>query len=91
MDHTLSEADLRTLRRLRDDFEGQGGWATCRTNPPSEHLQSLVERGYCRLSSARTGPLGLYTGEVMASLTEAARMALPGIEASIAARVATTS
>lgn len=39
-------------------------------------LKSLVDRGYCKFDRARIGPLGLYTGETMVSLTEAGREAL---------------
>lgn len=51
----------------------QSGPRICRTNPPSERVQSLVARGYVRLSKALCGPLAAETGEVIASLTEAGR------------------
>lgn len=82
-EHSLTEGDLTALRRLRDGFAAGNGWAICKTNPPSERLQSLVERGYCRLSPGRSGPLGLFTGEMMIKLTEAGKLALPVIEAAL--------
>jgi hypothetical protein len=73
---TITERELAFLRRLRDEFASQGGWALCRTNPPGSSIQGLVDRGYCKLSAARSGPLGLATGEVMVGLSEAGRTAL---------------
>ncbi len=39
-------------------------------------VKGLIERGYCKTSKARSGPLGIYTGELMMSLTEAGRLVL---------------
>lgn len=39
-------------------------------------FQSLSERGYVTLGRGRCGPLGIYTGETVATLTEAGREAL---------------
>jgi hypothetical protein len=72
----LTSNQLAFLRRLRDEFAPEGEWALCATNPPSAAVQSLVDRCYCRLSPARSGPLGLLTGEVMVGLSEAGRAAL---------------
>lgn len=83
IEHSLTEDDLTALRRLRDGFAAGNGWAICKTNPPSNRLQSLVERGYCRLSPGRSGPIGVFTGEMMIKLTEAGKLALPVIEATL--------
>jgi len=72
----LSEREANFLMRLRDDYAAHGGWAICKTNPPNPAIQGLVNRGYCRLSPARCGPLGVRTGEVMVGLTEAGTMAI---------------
>lgn len=69
MQLTLNQ--LAFMRRLRDDYPSQGGWALCTSNPPSPAIQRLVDGGYCRLSAARVGPLGLFTGDVMVGLSEA--------------------
>lgn len=74
----LSDSERAFLKRLRDDFKSHDGWAVCSTNPPSAAIQALVDRGYCKLAKALCGPLGVPTGEVMVSLTEAGRHALAG-------------
>jgi len=73
----LSSNDIGFLNRLRNEY--QGGWALCQTNPPSQAIQRLVDRGYCRLSDARCGPLGTPTGEVMVRLSEAGLAALSNV------------
>jgi hypothetical protein len=44
--------------------------------PVGDRLKSLVDRGYCKFSPARLGPLGIYNGETMISLTEAGKQLL---------------
>lgn len=70
----LSPSERAFMTRLQDQY--RGGWALCRTNPPNAAIQSLADRGYCRLSAARCGPLGVTTGEVLVGLTEAGKAAL---------------
>ncbi len=36
-------------------------------------VQNLIDRGYCKTSKERLGPLGVYTGDVFITLTEAGR------------------
>lgn len=72
----LSDSERAFLKRLRDDFKTNDGWAICSTNPPSAAIQGLVDRGYCKLAQALCGPLAVPTGEVMVSLTEAGRQVL---------------
>ncbi|KAF1003941.1 MAG: hypothetical protein GAK28_04404 [Luteibacter sp.] len=74
----LSDSERAFLKRLRDEFTTNDGWAICSTNPPSAAIQGLVDRGYCKLAQALCGPLAVPTGEVMVSLTEAGRLALLG-------------
>jgi hypothetical protein len=80
---TIQERDF--LTRLRDKFAASGSFALCKSNPPSPKLQGLVDRGYCKLSPVRSGPLGVLTGEVMIGLTEAGRGALDQQPAAVAA------
>lgn len=74
----LSDSERAFLKRLRDEFTTNDGWAICSTNPPSAAIQGLVDRGYCKLAQALCGPLAVPTGEVMVSLTEAGRQVLLG-------------
>lgn len=66
MIENMSDAERTFLVML-----GDKGSRICRDNPPSLGIQSLEKRGYVRLSKARNGPLGVYTGEVMVALSEA--------------------
>lgn len=75
----LTEAEQNFLRSLRDDFIAQDGLARLIKNPPVPCMQSLVDRGYCRLSKARCGPLGLFTGEVMIGLTDAGKATIDAV------------
>lgn len=73
---TLSPNEMRFLAEL-DSRKDKS--ATCRSNPPDAAIQSLVDRGYCRLDRTLCGPLGVATGEVNVTLTEAGASALsPG-------------
>lgn len=71
----LTPNEEKFLLTLRDEY-GPGNRAVCKTNPPAAKLQSFVDRGYCTLSRARSGPLGVYTGEVIIDLSEAGRAAI---------------
>ena len=70
-ERNLSANALKFMRHL-----DMVGWVECRTNPPGPAIQGLVDGGYCRLSPARAGPLGLTTGAVMVALTDAGRSVL---------------
>ena len=72
----LTDEEKKFLIMLRDNFLEQDGWGECATNPPKKGLMSLVDRGYCKLSPARSGPLRLLTGSVMIALTEAGKFAV---------------
>lgn len=39
-------------------------------------FESLADRGYVKLGRGRCGPLGIYTGETVATVTEAGRIAI---------------
>ena len=62
----LAGSEVRFLKELL-----LTGPRICKTNPPPSGIQSLVDRGYCGLSKARAGPLGVYTGEIFVYITEA--------------------
>ena len=51
------------------------------TREGEKHMEDLIGRGYVRVSAARCGPLGLFTGDKMAALTEAGRRVLAGASA----------
>lgn len=80
----LTPNQINFMTKLRDGYVDTGGWALCTSNPPSPAIQRLVDGGYCKLSKARSGPLGLDTGEVMVGLTDAGRTALAAETASTA-------
>lgn len=42
----------------------------------TERVQSLIDRGYVRVSKERLGPLGVYTGEYVITVTEAGKQVL---------------
>lgn len=65
----LSDMDRRILAPLTE------GPQTL-TPKGEQAIQDLVQRGYVSLSRARCGPLGIYTGESVATLTEAGRLAM---------------
>jgi hypothetical protein len=67
----LDELDMNICRKLEAGPAVAGESEKAKTR-----LQSLVDRGYCKFARARSGPLRLYTGETMVSLTEAGREAL---------------
>jgi hypothetical protein len=77
----ITDAERAGLVNFRDTHAGNGGWAVCTTNPPHPRIASLVDRGYCRTSPARCGPLGLLTGELMVALTVEALALLGGNDA----------
>lgn len=69
----LTELDLRRLAPLTE------GPQTL-THEGRSLLQGLVQRGYVRVSPALSGPLGVPTGEDMATLTEAGQAILTVLE-----------
>ncbi len=67
----LDQLDAEICQRL------EGGPAKPRqSEKATARLASLVARGYCRFSRERSGPLGLYTGDVLICLTESGKEAL---------------
>jgi hypothetical protein len=59
---------------LRLTLTGEGWYL--RDGKTSPRIQSLISRGYCRTSPKRSGPLGIRTGEVCITVTEAGRFVL---------------
>lgn len=57
-------------------YLAENGWKRSRANPPSERIQSLVDRGFLKLSPERIGPLATPTGELMVDITEAGKLCL---------------
>jgi len=81
----LSPNEKAFLIKLRDGYcepswSKEHAWppgkAICKTNPPSQNFQSLIDRGYCKLSRALCGPLHTPTGETFIVLTEAGETCL---------------
>ena len=67
----MDKVDAEICRKL------EAGPAVAKeTEGAKARLKSLVERGFCKFARARSGPLGLYTGEMLVSLTEAGRESL---------------
>ncbi|WP_342234346.1 hypothetical protein [Ralstonia sp. OTU4908] len=68
----MTELELAICKRL-----SEAGPSVAGDSPKAKAvLQSLADRGYCKLSPARCGPLGVLTGETMVGITEAGRAAL---------------
>lgn len=72
METKLSEKEIAYMRKI----SGGGPWIL-RDGKPSPSTQSLIDRGYCKTSRGRSGPLGIYTGEVIIKVTEAGKACLP--------------
>jgi hypothetical protein len=67
----LTDREINFLRKL-----ASGSHWFLRNATATAPIQSLVDRGYCRTSKERLGPLGIYTGEICITLTEAGHSAL---------------
>ena len=65
-----SAKQLVFLRKLET-----GGWNLANAKA-STGIQSLIDRGYCRTSPERIGPLQIRTGEICIWLSEAGKLAL---------------
>lgn len=72
---SLTDDERGTLRRL-----GNGKLYVLANKTPSPKVQSLIDRGYIKLSKVRSGPLGIYTGELSPGLTEAGQEVLKHLE-----------
>ena len=68
----LSDLEAKICERLAVNGSGVIG----ESEKSKALFQSLAERGYVSLGKGRCGPLGIYTGELVASLTEAGRSAV---------------
>lgn len=65
---TLNKQEAAFLRKLASETL----WCL-RDGKASPRIQNLINRGYCRTSPVRIGPLGILTGDVCIRLTEAGR------------------
>lgn len=72
----LSELETKICQRLADTGAGVIG----DSDKSKAMFRSLAGRGYVTLGKGRNGPLGIYTGEQVASLTEAGRKALQALQ-----------
>lgn len=68
LQETLTEQEIAFLKRIAT------GNSLLTNGKASPRIQSLIDRGYCRTSPARSGPLGIYTGDIFILLTEAGRI-----------------
>lgn len=62
---------MQTLRKVEEVTLQSGGAIT--TTPIRKHIQEEIDAGNLKASAARSGPLGIYTGEMFLTLTDAGR------------------
>lgn len=71
----LTAAEIKFMKLLlTPDRLGQVGRIV--RQPVSARIESLVARGYCKLSPERLGPLLITTGDMVCLVTEAGQKAL---------------